>query len=51
MAQEDDLCRVDEHVAEAHRMVHRQKGLIIRLGAAGVGTLMLTGYFGCWNPT
>jgi hypothetical protein len=39
MAHEDDLRRVEEHVAEARRMVHRQKGLIIRLSAAGVGTL------------
>jgi hypothetical protein len=39
MAHEDDLRRVEEHVAEARRMVHRQKGLIIRLRAVGVGTL------------
>jgi hypothetical protein len=31
--------RVKEHVAEARRMVHRQNGLIVRLGAAGVSTL------------
>ena len=36
MGSEDDLCRIDEHVAEAHRMVQRQKGLIIRIRAAGV---------------
>ena len=39
MAHEDDLRRIEEHVAEARRRVHRQKGLIIRLGAAGVNTL------------
>src|SRR5271165_5336275 len=38
MAFEDDLRRVEEHVAEARRMVQRQKGLIIRLRAAGVST-------------
>jgi hypothetical protein len=36
---EADLARVEEHVAEARRMVHRQKGLIVRLGAAGASTL------------
>ena len=35
MSSEDDLSRVEEHVAEARRMVQRQKGLIVRLGAAG----------------
>ena len=35
---EDDLRRVEEHVAEARRMVQRQKGLIVRLRAAGVST-------------
>ena len=35
---EYDLRRTDEHVAEARRMVQRQKGLIIRLRAAGVST-------------
>ena len=39
MSFEDDLRRVEEHVAEAQRMVHRQKGLVIRLRAAGVSTL------------
>ena len=39
MGFEDDLRRVEEHVAEARRMVHRQKGLIVRLRAAGVSTL------------
>ena len=38
MGFEDDLRRMDEHVAEARRMVQRQKGLIIRLRAAGVST-------------
>ena len=36
MGFEDDLRRVEEHVAEARRTVQRQKGLIIRLRAAGV---------------
>ena len=31
--------RVEEHVAEARRFVQRQKGLIIRLRAAGANTL------------
>ena len=39
MSFEDALRRVEEHVAEARRMVHRQKGLIVRLRAAGVSTL------------
>jgi hypothetical protein len=39
MGFEDDLRRIDEHIAEARRMVQRQKGLIIRLRAAGVSTL------------
>ena len=38
MAHEDDLRRVEEHVAEARRIVQRQKGLIIRLRAASVST-------------
>ena len=38
MAHDDDLRRIEEHVAEARRMVHRQKGLIIRLRAAGVNS-------------
>jgi hypothetical protein len=38
MGFEDDLRRIDEHIADARRMVHRQKGLIIRLRAAGVST-------------
>ena len=29
----DDLRRIDEHIAEARRLVQRQKGLIIRLRA------------------
>ena len=39
MAHEDDLVRVEEHVAEARRLVQRQKGLIIRLSAASASTL------------
>jgi hypothetical protein len=39
MGFEDDLRRIDEHIADARRMVHRQKGLIIRLRAAAVSTL------------
>jgi hypothetical protein len=38
MGLEDDLRRVEESVAEAHRLVHRQKGLIIRVQAAGAST-------------
>ena len=32
---EDDLHRVEEHVADARRMVQRQKGLIVRFGGRG----------------
>ena len=39
MGFEDDLRRVEEHVAEARRIVQGQKGLIVRLRAAGVATL------------
>jgi hypothetical protein len=39
MSFEGDLSGVEEHVAEARRMVQRQKGLIVRLEAAGVSTL------------
>ena len=39
MGIENDLRRVEEHVAEARRFVQRQKGLIVRLRAAGVNTL------------
>ena len=39
MGFEDDLRRVEEHVAEARRIVQGQKGLVVRLRAAGVGTL------------
>jgi hypothetical protein len=35
---EDDLSRIDAHIAEARRYVQRQRGLIIRFHAAGVGT-------------
>jgi hypothetical protein len=37
MGFEDDLRRIDEHIAEARRLVQRREGLIIRLRAAGVG--------------
>jgi hypothetical protein len=39
MGFEDDLRRVEEQVAEARRIVQRQKGLIVRSRAAGVNTL------------
>jgi hypothetical protein len=39
MAQEDDLRRLEERIAEARRLVHRQRGLITRISTAGVGTL------------
>ena len=39
MSFEDDLRRVEEHVAEARRIVQRQKGLLVRLRAAGMNTL------------
>jgi hypothetical protein len=39
MSFEDDLRPIEEHVAEARRLVQRQKGLIVRLRAAGVNTL------------
>ena len=51
MSFEDDLSAVEEHVAEARRMVQRQKGLIVRLGAAGASTLDAQRIFGCWNRT
>ena len=35
MSFEDDLRRVEEHVAEARRFVQRQKGLIVRLKGSG----------------
>jgi hypothetical protein len=38
MGSEDDLRRIEEHVADAQRMVYRQKGLIARLRAAGLNT-------------
>jgi TATA-box binding protein (TBP) (component of TFIID and TFIIIB) len=40
MGFEDDLHRIDEHLAEARRFVQRQKGLVIRLSAAGVSTFL-----------
>jgi hypothetical protein len=36
---EDDLRRIEGHIAEARGMVHRQKGLVIRLRGTGVNTL------------
>ena len=38
MGFEDDLRRIDEHIAEARCLVQRQKGLIIRLRAERVNT-------------
>jgi hypothetical protein len=38
MGIEDDLRSAEEHVAEARRLLQRQKGLITRLRAAGVNT-------------
>ena len=35
---EDDFRRAEEHVAEARRLVQRQKGPMIRLRAAGANT-------------
>jgi hypothetical protein len=35
----DDLRRIEGHIAEARRLVRRQKGLVIRLRTAGVNTL------------
>src|SRR5215831_15565714 len=39
MSFENDLRRVAERVAEARRTVQQQKGLLVRLRAAGVNTL------------
>jgi hypothetical protein len=39
MSFEADLSRVEEHIAEARRFVQQQKGLIVRLRAAGANTL------------
>ena len=39
MDYENDLRRVEEHLAEARCMVRRQSVLIIRLRTAGVSTL------------
>jgi hypothetical protein len=46
---EDDLRRIEGHLAEARRLVHRQKGLVIRLRAAGVSTLDAQRNSGCWK--
>ena len=42
MGFEDDLRRIDEHIADARRMVHQQKGLIIRLLGAGAASASAT---------
>jgi len=39
MGLDDDLRDVEEHVAGARRIVHRRKGFIVRVQAAGVSTL------------
>ena len=39
MVSENDLRRAEELVAEGRRVVQQQKGLIVRLRAAGVDTL------------
>jgi hypothetical protein len=39
MGFEDDLRRIDEHIAEARRLVQAQKGLMVRLRATRVNTL------------
>jgi hypothetical protein len=39
MDSENDLRRAEELVAEGRRIVQQQKGLIVRLRAAGVDTL------------
>jgi hypothetical protein len=39
MSFEDDLSAVEERVAEARRLMQRQKGLVVRLGTAGASTL------------
>jgi hypothetical protein len=38
MSFEDDLHRIEEHIAEARRIVQRQKGLLVRLRAADAST-------------
>jgi hypothetical protein len=38
MSFEDDLHRIEEHIAEARRFVQQQKGLIARLRTRGVDT-------------
>jgi len=38
MAHEKDIRCIEQHVADAGRLVYRQKGLIVRLQAAGAGT-------------
>ena len=38
MAHENDLRRIEQHVADALNLVRRQKGLIVRLQMAGAAT-------------
>jgi hypothetical protein len=38
MGFEDDLRRIEGHIAEARGMMRRQKGRVIRLRAVGVNT-------------
>jgi hypothetical protein len=47
----NDLRHIEEHIAESRRMVHRQKGLIIRVQAAGVISWDARKISGYWNPT
>ena len=51
MDYENDLRRVEEHVAEARCMVRRQSVLIIRLRTAGRAHWMPEGNLGCSNLT
>ncbi len=44
----DAVSAVEEHVAEARRMLQRQKGLIVRLPQA-YPHWMRREYFGCWT--
>jgi len=40
MGLKNDLRHVEEHVAEARRMVHRQKGLTSSCSAAAIGRVL-----------
>jgi hypothetical protein len=51
MSFEDDLHRIEGHVAEARRLVQQQKGFITRLRAAGVDTWDAQKIFRFWNRT